>query len=375
VSDQARAMVQRDCAEAVGAGAVEALGPLRDTRLVVTGGTGFMGKWICEVVAHLNDQHGFGVRMDLVARRADAFRATTPWLADRDDVTVHERDVRNVVEFPRDTGWIVHAAGTPDNRIHTTDPVRTIQTFVHGTDAVLRAASRLEGLHRLVHVSSGLVYGPQPLDGGGVDEEFRGAGEFSSVHATYPSSKRMGETLAGAYRSEHRLPTVTVRPFAFIGPYQALTAPWAVNNFLQDSLHGGPIRILGNGDTVRSYMYPTDMAVWVLTALVRGRDGHAYNLGSSDAVTLRDLAHRIASHFAASVEVVEGGAGQRPSRPSRFVPDTGLAARELGVAQTVGLDDAIRRTLAWHQATAAGGEALGRPGPALRPLRAVGGAT
>jgi nucleoside-diphosphate-sugar epimerase len=352
--------IDAEIAVALTPAVVESLEPLRGERVLVTGGTGFVGTWLAETLCHLNDHHGFGTRIDLMARNAGTDSLERP------DVTFHERDVRDVAELPADTAFIVHAAGTPDNRIHSSDPVRTLQTFVHGTEAMLWAASRLERIERVLHVSSGLVYGPQPLDVPGLEESFRGATDFAGVLATYPEAKRSAETICAAYRSQHRLPVVTARPFAFIGPNQPLTAPWAVNNFLQDSLHGGPIRILGSGDTVRSYMYPTDMAVWLLTALVRGRVGGAYNIGSSQGVTLRELAGRIAARFGTQVDVVEGGRGQRPTEPSRFVPDTRLAREELGLSETVGLDDAIARTVAWHQAPAGDG-----PAPRLRAVDAA----
>jgi nucleoside-diphosphate-sugar epimerase len=348
---------QQEVAAALAPAVVESLAPLRGERVVITGGTGFIGTWLTATLCHLNDHHGFQTRIDLMARNA---RAGYP---ERPDVTFHERDVRDVAELPADTRFIVHAAGTPDNRIHSSDPVRTIQTFVHGTEAMLWAASRLESIQRVLHVSSGLVYGPQPLDVPALEEGFRGATDFAGVLATYPQAKRAAETICAAYRSQHRLPVVTARPFAFIGPHQALSAPWAVNNFLQDSLHGGPIRILGSGDTVRSYMYPTDMAVWLLAALVRGRVGGAYNIGSSQPVTLRELAGRVAACFRGDVEVVEGGRGQRPTEPSRFVPDTRLAREELGLSETVGLDEAIARTVAWHRAGASTA-----PAPRLRAV-------
>ena len=82
-----------------------------------------------------------------------------------------------------------------------------------------------------------------------------------------------------------RLPIVTVRPFAFLGPYQLLDRPWAANNFIRDSLLGGPIRIQGDGQSVRSYMYPADMALWLLTIFPRGSVGSVYNVGSPNGIT------------------------------------------------------------------------------------------
>jgi nucleoside-diphosphate-sugar epimerase len=358
------AQLARECAEAATPDVVEALAPLRDELLVVTGGTGFVGTWLTELVAHLNDAHAFRTQVHLIARRTEGFRVRSAHLATRDDVELAEHDVCDLVELPTDTGWLVHAAGSPDNRFHASDPVGTLQTFIHGTDAVMLAAARLERLRRVLHLSSGMVYGPQPLGLEAIRENHVGPSEFDAVVAAYPEGKRAAETVVAAHRSASRLNTITVRPFAFMGPAQALTAPWAVNNFLRDALHGGPIRILGNAETVRSYLYPTDMAVWLLVALVRGPNGAAYNIGSGTGVTLRELANRIATNAEGRVEVTEGGRGQRHTEPSRFVPDVSAARTDLGVRQTIDLDTAIRRTLTWHQATGTGR----RHTDALRPV-------
>src|SRR5205807_7282568 len=107
-----------------------------------------------------NEAHGFGTRLVLVARRSDRQRAQAPRLAERTDVQVIERDAAAITELDSETGWIVHAAGSPDNRLHASDPVGTFRGLVGGTDAVLRAAGRLERLQRFLHVSSGLVHDP-----------------------------------------------------------------------------------------------------------------------------------------------------------------------------------------------------------------------
>jgi dTDP-glucose 4,6-dehydratase len=349
-SEQQRRLVQEDLAEAATPVVLDALADLRGASVLVTGGTGFVGTWMAEWLTHLNDEHGFGTRVHLLARHADAFRERSPHLTWRADVHVHEGDIRNVTELPGDVTWIVHAAGTPDSRTHATDPLRTLHTFAGGTDALLRAAVRLERVNRIAHVSSGLIYGPQPLDLERIPEGFRGGADCSSVASAYGEAKRVAETYCAAYRSEHRLPTLNVRPFAFLGPHQYLDRPWAVNNFLQDALRGGPIRILGNAETVRSYLYPSDLVVWLSTMLVHGRPGHDYNLGSPEAVTLGDLAQRIAGASPRRPRVQSSAPGQRPAHPSRFVPDTSQVASELGLRLTVDLDEAIRRTMAWHLA-------------------------
>jgi nucleoside-diphosphate-sugar epimerase len=353
MSPSALELVEADCVSVLTPEVVARLEPLRGEHIVITGGTGFVGTWLAEILARLNDGSGFGARVTLTGCRTKPFRARVPHLASRADIDVVEQDIRDTVELPEDTTWVIHAAGSPDSRLHASDPVRTLQTFVHGTDALLRAASRVEPLRKILFLSSGLVYGPQPLDVERLGERVRGACDFGTVESAYIEAKRAAETLCAAYRSEHRLPTVVARPFAFIGPYQALSAPWAVNNFLQDGLHGGPVRILGNGETTRSYMYPSDMAVWMLTLALHGRPGGEYNVGSERGVTLRELASAVAEECGRTVEVVEGGPGRRPTSASRFVPDTRIARNDLGLVETVDLGTAIARTVAWHRASSA----------------------
>ena len=81
-----------------------------------------------------------------------------------------------------------------------------------------------------------------------MNEKYRGAPLCNSITSVYAEVKRCAETLCTAYSSQYKVPIVIIRPFAFIGPYQFLDKPWAINNFLRDGIAGGPIRILTDGD-------------------------------------------------------------------------------------------------------------------------------
>lgn len=347
---EAARLVKEDCEKAFSARVASLLAPLRGGTIFITGGTGFVGTWLAEGLTHLNDSHRFRTRIILLGTRADRFAEQAPHLASRNDIEILERDVRYLTDIPQQVSWIIHAAGTPDNRVHASDPLLSLRVFVHGVDAVLLAATRLPTLQRFLNVSSGLVYGPQPWSIEHIPEDFRGAPDWLSVGSAYTEGKRTGETICAAYRTQHRLQTLTVRPFAFVGPYQHLDRPWAINNFLHDALHGGPIRILGNGDTVRSYMYPSDMAAWFLGLLVAGDVGGEYNVGSSQAVSLSELAERIRAQFPNRIEIQTAGASRRASIASRFVPDVSRAQAALGFDSSVELETAIHRTLRWHKA-------------------------
>lgn len=326
------------------------LSALRDRSIVITGGTGFLGTWLTEILAHLNDAHGFHVRINLMAMHPAGFAEHAPHLAQRADVKLIGGDVANLVELPIGTQYLIHAAASPDNRLHASDPLRVIRTIVTGTQAVAESAARLPYLERMLNMSSGMVYGARPIGAEATSEHAFGGVDSASLGNVYAEAKRMAETIYAAYRSQHRLPIVTVRPFSFVGPYQSLDRPWAINNFVREALHGGPIRIQGDGQTMRGYMYGADFAWWVLNILVRGEVGQAYNVGSPYGVNLLDLASKIAELMPVKPRISMGLFSKGVPRTT-FVPDTFSASRDLNLSQAFELPDALRRTIEWHLAT------------------------
>ena len=203
-------------------------------------------------------------------------------------------------------------------------------------------------MQKFVLLSSGLVYGAQPWDLARVDEAFAGPMRCNDVNAVYAESKRFAEVVGQSAISESKLPVVTLRPFAFVGPYQSLQLPWAVTDFIRDSFTGGPIRIMGDGSTVRSLMYASDYAFWVLAALANGRPRETYNVGSPEPVDLGSLAKLITQSFT-PVPDIRTRLGQTGHDRNRLVPDVSRAQRDLGVEVTVPLVEAIQRTITWNR--------------------------
>jgi len=340
--------IQKDCAEAT-SGSIHLLSKLKDECILITGGTGFMGTWLAEMVAFLNDNHSFNSKLILLSESSQNFIVKAPHLAMRDDVELIECDIRNVMEISNEVSYVLHAAANPDNRMHASDPIRTMNVIANGTDAILKASLRLPSLKNILNVSSGLIYGPQPLDLDAIAENYHGGSDCGSVASAYVEAKRFAETLCSAYRSQYKMSIVTARPFAFIGPYQLLDKPWAINNFIRDSLMGGAIRILGDGETIRSYMYPSDMAFWLLRILVDGTSGLAYNVGSPHGIALQQLAEEITHNFTIKPKIISNFAGGRDLYKSRLVPDVTLAQKSLGLSMKVDIAEAIKRTLLWYK--------------------------
>jgi len=327
----------------------DSLNVLRDQAILITGGTGFVGKWMAEAISLLNQEHGFNIKLYILARNIQEYKEEVPHLAKLPFITLLEQDVRNISSLPHDISYVLHAAGTPDNRKHTTNPLKTIDTIYQGTNAVLDACLRLNNLNKVVHISSNSVYGYLADHPNSITESQIGILDCNTVNSAYSEGKRLAETVCAIYRNQQKLPIVIVRPFAFIGPYQGLEKPWAINNFIRDGILGGPIRILGNEETVRSYLYGSDMAFWLLKILANGKNGATYNVGGEQPVSLKVLAAKVTSNFSQKIEVLVRYSKQYPPHPSVSVPNIDLIKSALKVKQVFDFDTSLKKTIDWYR--------------------------
>jgi dTDP-glucose 4,6-dehydratase len=344
-------LIKADC-DGVLRSSASALEALKNRKVLITGGTGFVGTWLAEMITYLNDAYRFNTEVVLLSRSADEYPARVPHVAARREVTFLPGDVRNIAEIPGDVTYIVHAAATPDNRQHVSDPLGVMSTITRGTGALLDALLKLPELKKVLNISSGQIYGRPDPGTEAVPEYFAGGVDCTSITSVYPEAKRYAESVCCAYWSLYKVPVTTARPFAFIGPYQSLDKPWAINNFIRDALNNSTIRIIGNGLPMRSYLYPSDMAVWILRMLVDGTPGVAYNLGSPHGISLKDLAEKIKSLAGTSSKIDIRNFNEDRSK---FIPDVGLCSRSLGLTMTVDIDQALQRSIRWFQEARVGG--------------------
>lgn len=317
---------------------------LRGERVFITGGTGFVGKWLLESLLWAADRLDLGVRVTVLTRDPGKFGRDAPHLANHSAVRLHQGDVRSF-EFPDGAfSQVVHAAAQFSSVRGRVAPGTTLDSIDLGTRRVLELARRC-GAGRLLFVSSGAVYGPQAPSTARISEEQLTAPDPTDLASAYAEGKRVAESLCRIAQQDSGVETKIARCFAFVGPYLPLDAGYAVGNFLADAMKGGPVHVTGDGTPRRSYLYAADLAIWLWTILCKGAPGRAYNVGSEDDVSIADLARRVATLAGTDIGVridrlpVEGAAA------GRYVPCTRRAREELGLACTVQLDDAIARTI------------------------------
>lgn len=337
--------LKKDCADAA-LWSLGMLDELRNQKIFVAGGTGFLGSWIAEFIAFLNDNYQFNISLVILARNTDSFKDEKAHLAKRSDIQFISKDIRNINELPQDISYIIHAAASPDNRIHVSNPIETIATITKGTDNLIDSAFKLPNLKKFLYLSSGQVYGKSITKNELISESDFGSFDCNKVTAIYPEAKRMAEATCCAYTSQYKIPIVIARPFSFIGPYQSLSKPWAINNFINDALNNKTIRIVGNGEPIRSYMYPADLVVWILKILINGKANTAYNVGSPLGISLKDVAEKIISIAQTNVNI---DIRFNNNDSSHYVPDINLCENSLGLKINYNVEDTIRRSIAWFK--------------------------
>jgi UDP-glucose 4-epimerase len=314
-------------------------------RVLITGGAGFVGSHLAEAllergdevfvlddlstgsienITHLKHHPRFHYTIDSVTNE--------PLLAellDRCDV-------------------VAHLAAAVGVKLIVDEPVRTIETNVHGTEVVLKHANKKKKLVLIASTSE--VYGKS------ADVPFSESADLvlgpTSKHRwAYACSKMIDEFLALAYWKERHLPVIIVRLFNTVGPRQTGRYGMVVPNFVRQALTGEPITVFGDGTQQRSFTYVGDVVKAVVALINEPRAiGQVFNIGNGKEISIGDLARRIKALTGSSSPIVtipydqayEAGFEDMPRR----VPDISRIRALVGYEPQVELDEILTRVIA-----------------------------
>jgi nucleoside-diphosphate-sugar epimerase len=320
---------------------------MRGQRIFITGGTGFFGCWLVESFLHVNRIEKLDAHATILTRYPEAFARKCPHLSSDPAITLLEGDVR---DFPFPDGevrYVVHAATETSAKQGSESPLEMLETIVRGTERTLQFAAT-HGTQKFLLTSSGAVYGPQPASITHIPEEYGGGPNPLDRTSVYGEGKRAAELLCALYSATSGMECKIARCFAFVGPHLPLDAHFAIGNFIRDAMRGDVIRVQGDGTPKRSYMYASDLMIWLWTMLFRAPSLEAFNVGSDQAVTILGLAHAITAALGSDAGVQVAQHAEPSASARQYVPSTRSAEEQLGLRCLVSLEDAIRRTAAWH---------------------------
>jgi len=329
--------------------AFDTVGPLwenfRGQRVFITGGTGFFGKWLLESLLYANQRLDLGCRITVLSRNPRVFAESNPHLSDPAIVSFVTGDVRDFAYPEGKYKFVIHAA---TDVVADTTAIDLFCSCLDGTRRVLDFAAQT-GCSDFLLVSSGAVYGRQPVHLAAIPESYSGAPDPLNTKSAYGEGKRCAEWLANAYGEEHRFGVKIARCFAFVGPYLPLDKHFAIGNFIGDALSDRAIVIKGDGTAYRSYLYAADLAIWLWTILLQAPGGEAYNVGGAEAITITELAQRVTRLAGSEDKITVLTLFDPLKQADRYVPDVQKAEHELQLKTWISLDEAIYRTLQWSK--------------------------
>ena len=317
---------------------------LRGEQLFITGGTGFFGCWLLESFLWANDHLKLGACATVLSRDPEKFIARMPHLARCSDIRWIKGDVCDY-EFPQgEFGYVIHAATESSTQLNQNNPQKMFDTIVDGTRRTLEFA-RTHGTRKFLLTSSGAVYGKQPPELSHIPEDYRGAPDPLDPLSAYGEGKRAAEMLCALAAQKNGIEMKIARCFAFVGPHLPLDAHFAIGNFIRDAIHGGPIVVKGDGTPYRSYLYASDLAIWLWTILFNGINCQAYNVGSEKSLTITETAQMVARCVSSRIIIEIQGKINIHLQAERYVPNIQRAIIELKLKQSIVLENSLKQTL------------------------------
>jgi len=317
--------------------------------LVITGASGFVGTWLTLSWAAARKKLNGRGQLLITSRNPQSLLPLINVIDSRSPVIALSSDIRNL-HIPSEfrNGNLIHAATPASAALNASDPAAMLKIIIEGQERVIVEAVRMN--NRLLFLSSGAVYGRQPLDLGHLPETWEGAPQIGDSNSAYHEGKRVAELMGNIAAAKQGLHFVTARLFAFIAPFLPLGTHFAAGNFIRDAVASNQIEILSGGGSVRSYLYATDLCSSLWALLVRGKTSNAYNVGSDHEVTIMGLASLIASTVNQNAQVLVHGI-DTSENVNRYIPSVERLNNELKIRQFVQLPDALLRTSTWLKET------------------------
>lgn len=319
---------------------------LAGSSVFIAGANGFLGSYLVDAIVEANQ--------GLMRKKPATVIALTrkpPEQITRFRHFLQDPQVKFVVEdltqsftVPQRIDYIIHAASKASPKAWAAQPIETADVNTVGTRNLLELAV-VNQVRGFLFVSSAQIYG----DSGGalaaIPEDFGGTVSPLNLRAAYHEAKRFGETLCYLFHRVHQVPAKIARPFSVYGPRLSLSDGKIIPEFLRRGFASEELLVRGEGGAVNTFSYVTDAIDGLLRVLVRGQAGEAYNVGSDEEISVRDLAHLFQELF--SGVAVKNIPAKTATREPRLVPDLGKIGA-LGYRSRVSLRDGIVRFKEWH---------------------------
>lgn len=270
---------------------------IQGRHILITGASGLIGSTVAEMLFFLNREQTAGNTLFLAGRNKKRIEDRFHEWTEGEDYHFVQYDAM-AGQLEQRLGDIriddvIHGASNSDPVSYAKSPVETMMVNLLGTREVLEYMQH-SLCKRLLYISSSEVYGNRDGNSPFREEDYSYV-DILDARACYPSAKRASETLCAAYREEYGMDYVIVRPGHIYGPSITETDSRASAQFSREAAAGKPIVMKSAGEQIRSYTYALDCASAILTVLIEGEAGNAYNISNpKSVVSIREMAEAFA---------------------------------------------------------------------------------
>lgn len=313
---------------------------IEDKNVLVTGGAGFLGSWICEVLVEQ------GAKVTCLDNIVSGLKSNISSMMDKDNFKFIEHDITQPIFFDDPIDIVMHLASRASPFEFDKYPIQILKANTLGILVALGIAK--EHGARFLYTSTSEIYGDAmeiPTT-----EEYRGNVNPIGPRSCYDEAKRCGESYVIAYKMQHGLDTRIARIFNTYGPRMRAEGVYGrvIPRFIEQALSNEPITIFGDGSQTRSFCYVTDHVGGLLKLTFSERaGGEVVNIGSDKEITILELA-KLVNEITDSSSKMEFYPLPKDD-PLRRKPDISKAKEILGWVPKVSLEEGLKRTIEWFR--------------------------
>jgi|APGre2960657468_1045069.scaffolds.fasta_scaffold29553_2 UDP-glucuronate decarboxylase len=267
-------------------------GSLKNKVFLFSGAGGIIASFMIETLLILNEIRGYNIKLILIARNKQKAYLRFKKYIDKNEIIIIEKDISDFSHIHNEKiDYYIHLASNADPSLFFSDPVGTLKANCLGTINLLESA-KINKPEGFLYFSSGEVYGDIFIDKP-IKETDYGIVDLDRTRNCYAEGKRVGEMLCNSYFNQFGIKTKIVRPAHTYGLDFDKKDTRAFSNFVDCVLNNQDIILNSDGKAKRSFLYVADAVLGYFTILLKGENGHAYNVGNDYEISILDLANTI----------------------------------------------------------------------------------
>jgi UDP-glucuronate decarboxylase len=314
-----------------------------DKEVLVTGGAGFLGSWICSVLIKQ------GAKVTCLDNLASGLASNIKPLKDRDNFTFVQHDISKPITFDKSFDLVMHLASRASPFEFERYPIQILKANTLGIWVGLGIAKKYKA--RFFYTSTSEIYGDPDSQFVPTSESYNGNVNPIGPRSCYDEAKRAGEAYVKAYELQHKMDTRIVRIFNTYVPLMRADDIYGrvVPRFIEQALKGEPITVFGDGEQTRSFTYVSDQVEGILRlASMERAKGEVVNIGNNNETSIIELARIVKKLTGSKSEITFPPLPK--DDPKRRCPDIRKAEKLLDWRPRVSLEEGLRKTIAWFEA-------------------------